>query len=207
MVKMQIVGRGITDARTIEAMRKVPRHEFVFPKDAHLAYEDTPLSIGEGQTISQPYMVALMTEALKLKEDERTLEIGTGSGYQTAILAELSKEVYTIERIPRLAERAEYIFNKLNYRNIKIKIADGTLGWGEDILFDAIIVTAASPTPLEDLLNQLKESGRMIIPIGNKLGQTLTLITKNNNCLEKREICQCVFVPLVGQRGWKEDHA
>jgi protein-L-isoaspartate(D-aspartate) O-methyltransferase len=203
MVEEQIIERGISDLRVIEAMRHVPRHEFVLPQDVNSAYVDSPVSIGEGQTISQPYMVALMTQTLQLKAKDRILEIGTGSGYQTAILAELCAEVYTIEKIKNLAERAEDTLQRLNYHNIKFKIGDGTQGWGEGVLFDAIMVTAASPAPLEHLLDELRQEGRMAIPIGDKHSQTLTLLTKSEHQIETKGICQCVFVPLLGEYGWR----
>ncbi len=204
MVETQIVARGIHEPCVIEAMRKVPRHEFVFEKDTREAYEDAPVSIGEGQTISQPYMVALMTEALALKGDDRVLEIGTGSGYQAAVLAQVCREVYSIERIEKLALRAEATLTKLGYANIKIKVADGSLGWPEKIFFDAIIVTAASPALLENLLDQLKDNGRMVVPIGDRGGQTLMVFSKKKEGVNKNEICRCVFVPLIGAYGWQE---
>ena len=205
MVETQIVQRGITDTRVIAAMRKVPRHEFVSPRDIPLAYDDMPLSIGEGQTISQPYMVAVMTQSLELKGEDRVLEIGTGSGYQAAILAEICDEVYTIERKEELARRAEHLLKNLSYHNIKVKVADGSMGWEENILFDAIVVTAATPTPLDNLMSQLKDNGRMVLPIGDRLGQVLTLMTKHKDRNERKEICHCVFVPLVGRFGWNKE--
>ena len=202
MVDTQIIARGIRDPQVIEAMRQVPRHEFIPDQYQRQAYDDMPIPIGEGQTISQPYMVALMTEALNLEKIHSVLEIGTGSGYQAAILAEMAKEVYTIERIPGLAARAEKTLEKLGYKNIHIKVADGTTGWpGKE--FDAIAVTAASPQVIDTLVAQLKDGGRLIAPIGGKFGQTLTLYTKKGQEVKTDEMCKVVFVPLVGKFGWK----
>ena len=202
MVDTQIIARGIRDPQVIEAMRQVPRHEFIPGQYQRQAYDDMPIMIGEGQTISQPYMVALMTEALNLEKIHSVLEIGTGSGYQAAILAEMAKEVYTIERIPGLAARAEKTLEKLGYKNIHIKVADGTTGWpGKE--FDAIAVTAASPQVIDALVAQLKDGGRLIAPIGGKFGQTLTCYTKKEQKLETDEMCKVVFVPLMGKFGWK----
>ena len=218
MVQEQIVGRGIKDRRVIEVIGVVPRHEFVLFQDWERAYEDMPLSIGEGQTISQPFIVALMTEALHLKADDTVLEIGTGSGYQTAILSELCQKVYTIERIEALAKRAESLFKKLNYHNIVIQVGDGTLGWraggaaageGEDFLFDAILVTAAAPGFTffpggeNPLTSHLKEGGRLVVPIGDRVNQVLTRMTKTAQNMSVEEICKCVFVPLIGKFGWE----
>ncbi len=203
MVDEQIIKRGIVDVRVISALRRVPRHKFVPQNQIDSAYEDMPIPAGEGQTISQPFIVALMTQSLKLQGDELILEIGTGTGYQTAILSELCREVYSIERISKLAQQAQEILDELNYRNVKIHVGDGTLGWPERILFDAIMVTAASPNRLEHLLKQLNEKGRMVIPIGNQFGQKLTLIEKKNTEVKAQEICPCVFVPLIGEFGWK----
>lgn len=204
MVTAQIVARGIADPKVIGAMRSVPRHEFVLKKDSNEAYEDGPVSIGEGQTISQPYIVALMTEALALKKDDCVLEVGTGSGYQTAVLAGICREVYSVERIESLAQRAGDTLTKLGYKNIHLKVADGSLGWPENMLFDAIIVTAASPAVSENLLKQLKENGRMVAPIGDWTGQILTLFSKQKEGVVKGEICRCVFVPLIGKFGLHE---
>ncbi|MCS7180855.1 MAG: protein-L-isoaspartate(D-aspartate) O-methyltransferase, partial [bacterium] len=168
------------------------------------AYDDCPLPIGEGQTISQPYIVALMTEALKLKEKEKVLEIGTGSGYQAAILAEIGCEVYSVERIETLAKRAEKVLSKLGYK-VRIKIGDGTLGWPEFSPYDKIIVTAAGPEIPESLLSQLSENeGRLIIPIGDRFIQDLILIVKKGKKIERNNLGGCQFVPLIGKEGWEE---
>jgi len=204
MVQEQIIARGIKDEKVISAFLKVPREEFVPESLKEYAYRDCPLSIGEGQTISQPYIVALMTEALKLKGKEKVLEIGTGSGYQSAILAEIGCEVYSIERIELLAKRAENILKKLGY-NVKIKIGDGTLGWEEYSPYDRIIVTAAGPKIPETLLSQLsKNEGRLVMPVGDRYIQDLILVIKNSEKIEKVHLGGCQFVPLIGKEGWKE---
>jgi protein-L-isoaspartate(D-aspartate) O-methyltransferase len=203
MVEEQLMSRGINNRRVLDVFGKIERHKFM-PKDlASNAYADFPVPIGEGQTISQPYIVALMTEYLSLTGQEKVLEIGTGSGYQTAILAELSKEVYSIERFENLAKNAQRILNELGYANIKIKVGDGTLGWPEVAPFDRIIITAASariPLPLSE---QLKDNGKLIMPLGESYSQVLTLFEKKKDRLESTQICGCVFVPLVGKYGWK----
>ncbi len=200
MVKYQIEARGIKDRRVIEAMRKVPRHLFVPPEYRDAAYEDRPLPIGEGQTISQPYIVALMTEALGLKGGERVLEIGTGSGYQAAILAELAGEVYTIEIVPSLAKRAEELLRDLGYDNVHVSQGDGSFGWPEAAPFDAIILTCAAPRVPERLLEQLKDKGRMVLPLGrDPFFQSLVLITKDGDEFEQRMITGVVFVPMTGE--------
>jgi len=197
MVETQIKARGIRDIRVLKAMEKVERHLFVPEGLRHLAYEDYPLPIGEGQTISQPYIVALMTELLSLKPSERVLEIGTGSGYQAAILAEICRQVYTIEIIPALAERAEKILAELQYKNVKVKCGDGFAGWKEFAPFDGIIVTCAPPSVPGPLLEQLAEGGRLVIPVGEQL-QDLKLIQKiKGKCLEKN-IIPVRFVPMTG---------
>ncbi|MCM8778708.1 MAG: protein-L-isoaspartate(D-aspartate) O-methyltransferase [Candidatus Omnitrophica bacterium] len=202
MVKNQIIARGIKDERVIKAFLRIPRHNFVLENNLSEAYNDYPLPIGEGQTISQPYMVALMTECLRLKGEERVMEIGTGSGYQTAILAELAQEVYSIERFPSLAERAKVILEGLGYKNIKIKVGDGTLGWEEFSPYAGIMVTAGAPEVPPPLIAQLKEGGRLVIPLGESFSQVLTVIEKIGNKIRREEICGCVFVPLVGKYGW-----
>jgi protein-L-isoaspartate(D-aspartate) O-methyltransferase len=204
MVEEQIIARGIKDKKVISAFLKVPREEFV-PEDLKkYAYIDSPLSIGEGQTISQPYIVALMTEALKLKGGEKVLEIGTGSGYQSAILAEIGCEVYSVERIESLAKKAENILRKLGY-NVKIKIGDGTLGWEEYSPYDRIIVTAAGPKIPDTLLFQLSENeGRLIMPVGDRFFQDLILVIKRGKEIEKINLGGCQFVPLIGKEGWEK---
>jgi protein-L-isoaspartate(D-aspartate) O-methyltransferase len=204
MVERQIVGSGVKDKRVIEAMRKVPRHMFVNDEYKDSSYGDYPLPIGEDQTISQPYMVASMTECLALKGDEKVLEIGAGSGYQAAILAELAKEVFTVERIEKLALKAKKVLQELGYQNIKVKIGDGTMGWEEFSPYDGVIVTAGAPDVPEPLFQQLKESGRLVIPIGDKLVQTLTIVRKVKGKPEETRLFGCMFVPLVGKYGWPQ---
>ncbi len=202
MVREQIIKRGINDAAVIKAMQTVPRHKFIGENSLSQAYEDHPLPIGDGQTISQPYMVALMTQCLELKGGERVLEVGTGSGYQAAILAEIAKEVYSIERFADLARKAEAVLSELNYSNVKIKIDDGTAGWSEAAPFDGIIVTAAAPDVPTSLVRQLAEGGKLVIPVGGKFMQTLSVFKKEGEELRQKDICGCVFVPLVGGEGW-----
>ena len=204
MVKNQLIPRGITDDKVLQAMGKVHRHLFVEEALMGEAYNDHPLPIGYKQTISQPYIVALMTQALGLTGDEKTLEIGTGSGYQTAILAELSKTVYTIERIIPLKEKAMKLLNQLGYRNIRFKAYDGSLGWKEMKPFDAIIVTAGAPRVPDPLLEQLAVGGKMIIPIGDKYSQELIKVTKKKKDYKKENLGGCRFVELIGLYGWKD---
>lgn len=200
MVKEDIQKRGIDDPRLLDAMLKVERHLFVPEDYRHLAYEDRPLPIGEGQTISQPYIVALMTYHLHIKPDDRVLEIGTGSGYQAAVLAELAKEVYSIEIIEELAQRAQESLKKLGYSNVWVKCGDGFYGWKEHGPYDAIIVTCAAPKVPKHLIEQLDEGGRMILPLGDDpFYQTLTLLTKKEGRIEKRRVTGVVFVPMTGE--------
>jgi len=204
MVEEQIIPRGIRDERVIKALLEVPREEFVQENQKELAYEDYPLSIGFGQTISQPFIVALMTEALEVKEEDKILEVGTGSGYQAAVLAHIGAKVFSIERIPQLAERAEMILKKLGY-SVKIKVGDGTLGWKEEAPFSKIIVTAAGFKEPEPLIEELEEGGIMVIPLGGFLSQRLVRIRKvSKDKLDKEDICGCVFVPLIGKYGFRE---
>jgi protein-L-isoaspartate(D-aspartate) O-methyltransferase len=204
MISTQIVKRGITDERIIDALRNVPRHLFVPHNKLEYAYQDSPLPIGCGQTISQPYIVALMTELVDVKPGMRILEIGTGSGYQSAILCYLGGEVYTIERIQSLAKRAQEIFSSLGYR-IKVKVGDGTLGWQEYAPYDRIIVTAATPQISPYWRNQLKIGGKIIVPLGGPFHQDLTVIEKfPEEKFEEKRICGCIFVPLIGEYGYKE---
>ncbi|RKY33085.1 MAG: protein-L-isoaspartate O-methyltransferase [Candidatus Omnitrophota bacterium] len=198
MVDEQIKARGIKDDSVLAAMLKVERHKFVPRNLRYLAYEDNPLPIGFGQTISQPYIVALMTEVLELKGNERVLEIGTGSGYQAAILAELVREVYSIEILPELASRAEELLDGLGYKNIKVKRADGYLGWPEFAPFERIIVTCASEEVPGLLIEQLAEGGSMVIPVGDKY-QELRLLKKINGRLEQKDIIPVRFVPMTRQ--------
>ncbi len=204
MVEEQLVGRGIRDRRVLDAMGKVPRHLFVEEALRSRAYGDYPLPIGEKQTISQPYMVALMTESLELKGDEKVLEIGTGSGYQSAVLAELCEKVYSVERIKSLAVKARDRLDSLGYLNVAIKIFDGTYGWIEYAPYDAIIVTAGAPDIPKSLIDQLAVGGRMVIPIGDEFSQTLVKLEKGRDGITTTNICGCVFVKLVGNHGWKE---
>jgi protein-L-isoaspartate(D-aspartate) O-methyltransferase len=205
MVAAQLIPRGIKDPRVLDAMRRVPRHLFARESNLYSAYDDMALPIGEGQTISQPYMVAIMTELLALKGTEKVLEIGTGSGYQGAVLAELANKVYTIERVAVLAERAAEKFRSLNYENISVKTGDGTLGWPEKAPFDRIIITAASPKIPDPLMEQLAMNGMLVIPLGSRFSQQLMKITKTERGLVQEYHTPCVFVPLIGEHGWKED--
>jgi protein-L-isoaspartate(D-aspartate) O-methyltransferase len=204
MVKTQLIPRGIKDPRVLEAMKEVRRDLFVEEALVGEAYNDHPLPIGHNQTISQPFIVALMTEALALKGDEKVLEIGTGSGYQTAILAKLSDKVYTVERIRSLMLRARALLADLNYQNILFKAFDGTLGWDEYAPYDAIIVTAGAPKVPQPLLDQLAEGGRLIIPIGNKFSQELIKATRRKGTYAQENLGGCRFVDLVGVHGWTE---
>lgn len=203
MVEEQLISRGIYDERVLNAFRKIPRHKFIPSENLITAYGDYPLPIGEGQTISQPYMVALMTQYLDLKGDEKVLEIGTGSGYQSAVLAELSREVYSVDRIAFLAQRAKATLDSLGYTNIKIRVGDGTEGWDEFAPFDRVLVTAGAPFIPNPLVEQLAENGRMAIPIGDAFSQVLTLVKKKEGRITQEEVCGCVFVPLIGKYGWK----
>jgi protein-L-isoaspartate(D-aspartate) O-methyltransferase len=204
MMKNQIISRGITDPGVLEAMGKIQRHLFVEEALIGEAYNDHPLPVGYKQTISQPYIVALMTEALEMTGKEKTLEIGTGSGYQTAILAELSKTVYTIERIERLLEKSKMLLESLGYTNIFFKAFDGTLGWDEFAPYDAIIVTAGAPKIPQPLLDQLAEGGKLVIPIGNRYGQDLIKVTRTKNAFKEKNLGGCRFVDLIGAHGWEE---
>lgn len=200
MVEVQLVGRGIKDRDVLNAMGKIPRHLFVGESVKKKAYRDHPLPIGEGQTISQPYVVALMTELLDLKSSDRVLEIGTGSGYQAAVLAELVKEVYSIEIRERLSEQAELLLNSLGYKNVRTKYADGYFGWEEHAPFDAIIITASANHIPPPLIKQLKNGGRLIIPLGSTLYfQTLTIVTKTGDDLAVEQMGGVRFVPMVGK--------
>lgn len=205
MIKEQLLPRGIKDNLVLRAFREVPRELFIHDKFYNSAYSDHPLPIGEGQTISQPYIVALMTEKLSLDNNDRVLEIGTGSGYQAAILAKICKEVYSVERFPRLAENAKNILDNLGLDNIKIKVADGTLGWNDYAPYDGILVTASAPEVPNPLIKQLKEGGRLLIPVGGMGTQTLLRLRKIKDQIETEEICGCMFVPLFGKFGWKND--
>lgn len=204
MLEKDIKPRGIKDEKVLEAMLKVPRHLFVAETQRMSAYEDHPLPIGEGQTISQPFIVALMTEALKLTGRETVLEIGTGSGYQTAILAELSVRVYSIERIPSLTGRARKVLDSLGYKNVLVKLSDGTLGWEEYAPYDRILVTAGAPSVPEPLVDQLAPGGILVIPVGSNSLQELVRVTKSEDgSIREERMGSCVFVKLVGKHGWE----
>ena len=204
MVKNQLIARGIKDKRVLQVMGKIPRHLFIEDALYGEAYNDHPVPIGEKQTISQPYIVALMTEALELKGDEKTLEIGTGSGYQTAILAELSSRVYTIERIKSLLGNARKLLSRLGYDNILFKAFDGTLGWKEYAPFDAIMVTAGAPHLAKPLIDQLADNGRMIIPVGDRYSQELIKIVRKGKEFKQESLGGCRFVNLIGAHGWSD---
>ena len=198
MVEHQIISRGVKDDRVLAAMLKVPRHLFVGEDLQNLAYSDQPLPIGEEQTVSQPYMVALMTELLRLKGDEKVLEIGTGSGYQTAVLAELAGEVYTVEIVESLAQKAQRLLEDLGYRNIHFKTGDGYFGWEEHAPFDEIIVTCGPDQAPQPLVDQLAEGGSLVIPVGS-MYQILTILEKTKGKLQKRKSISCRFVPMTGE--------
>ena len=204
MVEEQLGDRGIKDLRLLQVMSHVPRHLFTLDSLQHRAYGDTPLPIGENQTISQPYIVASMTAALVLKGNERVLEIGTGSGYQTAVVAELATQVFTIERIKPLSRKAQKTLEYLGYSNIVFKLFDGTYGWPDQAPFDAIIVTASAKEIPEALIKQLGEGGRLVAPAGDDYKQKLVLLTKKGGRVNRKEIGDCKFVPLVGKYGWPE---
>jgi len=204
MINYQIKRRGIKDEKVIQAMKIIPREKFVLPENEKEAYLDSPLPIGLGQTISQPYMVALMTECLSLKGNEKVLEIGTGSGYQAAILSKIVKEVFTIERFEALASRAEKIFQTLGINNIKVIVGDGTAGLREYSPYDGIIVTAGAPEIPKVLIEELVEGGRIVIPVGNSFLQDLLRGIKVKGKLRIQNYGGCVFVPLVGKYGWEK---
>ncbi len=206
MVEWQLRRREIRDPRVLDAFLEVPRHEFVLPEHLTEAYEDHPLPIGEGQTISQPYMVAVMTEALGLAGNERVLEVGTGSGYQTAILARLARHVYTIERFASLSARAQERLERLDVRNATCLVGDGSQGYAAAAPFDAIVVTAAAPAVPQALLDQLADRGRLVIPVGDISSQELLLVEKRDAETEQRTINYCRFVPLTGKYGWGGSH-
>lgn len=202
MVESQLLSRGIRDQRVINAMLKVPRHLFVEEAMSLQAYSDTPLPIGEKQTISQPYMVALMTELLELKGRERVLEIGTGSGYQAAVLATLADRVYTVERYRTLAMQARRVLDGLGLLNVNIRIGDGSEGWVEEAPFDAIMVTAGAPDVPKQLLEQLSVGGRLVIPVGSQFEQVLKRVTRTADGFQYEQSVGCRFVKLVGKSGW-----
>jgi len=204
MVKTQLLSRDIRDQAVLDAMSTVPRHLFVDSENRDMAYTDGPLPIGSGQTISQPYIVALMTQLLELQEDETVLEIGAGSGYQAAILAQVAEQVHTVERHADLACRAEGVLAELSYRNIQVHVADGTLGLPEFSPYDGIIVTAAAPHVPQALLNQLADGGRLVIPVGGRFGQYLECWRRRGDDLSSENIVPVAFVPLIGEEGWND---
>lgn len=202
MVELQLRGRGIRDPRVLAAMERVPRHEFLGPEFQREAYEDRPLPIGHGQTVSQPYIVAAMLEALELRPADRVLEVGTGSGYQTALLAELAAKVYSIERHAALAQRARQALERLGYLGVEVLVGDGTEGLPSAAPFDAILVSAAAPKLPPPLLEQLAEGGRMIVPVGFAAGQDLELVRKRQGRPLITRLDACRFVPLIGREGF-----
>jgi protein-L-isoaspartate(D-aspartate) O-methyltransferase len=204
MVRSQLMARGISDAKVLAAMGRVPRHRFVSEALMDQAYGDFPLPIGDQQTISQPYIVAQMTQALELRPSDRVLEIGTGSGYQAAVLAEIVAKVYTVERIYNLYQRCRKLFDALRYHNIVMRYADGTTGWSDESPFDAIIVTAGAPGIPEVLVRQLACGGRMVLPVGDPYIQELCKLTLTSEGLVKSRLGGCRFVKLVGEYGWKD---
>jgi len=202
MVKEQLEKKGIRDPRVLEAFRSVPRHRFVNPKDAESAYEDRPLALAEGQTISQPYMAALMTEKLDVAPGQRALEVGTGSGYQAAILASLGARVSTVERLPTLAAEAQKRLEQAGFTGIRFRVGDGTLGWREESPFDRIVVTAGAPDVPIALLSQLGEGGILIVPIGDERKQELMRFRRGEGRVTRDRLCTCSFVKLIGAEGW-----
>ena len=203
MVDEQLKRRGITDARVLDAMRRIPRHRFVEEVLAHSAYEDHPLPIGEGQTISQPYIVALMTSLLGLTGQEKVLEVGTGSGYQTAVLGALARRVCSIERLPRLAERARATLEALGVANVWIRVGNGALGWPDEAPFDRILVAAGGPSVPPPLVEQLVEGGRLVLPVGSAEDQVLTVVERAGGETRTRQCGECKFVKLVGKYAWE----
>jgi protein-L-isoaspartate(D-aspartate) O-methyltransferase len=205
MVDTQLRARGIRDERILEVFREIPRHEFVDAGLVAEAYSDRPLPIGHGQTISQPYMVAIMTESLAPRRGDRVLEIGTGSGYQAAILSRLARSVFTVERISELAESAKRVFQQLGYTNILQRVGDGSPGWKAYAPYDEIVVTAAAPEVPSSLLEQLAEGGRLVVPTGSRTSQVLEVVTRTGDSFHRANTVACTFVPLLGEEGWKHD--
>jgi protein-L-isoaspartate(D-aspartate) O-methyltransferase len=204
MVQEQIIARGIADARVIAALRKIPRHLFVDAGLVNRAYDDSALPIGDKQTLSQPYMAARMSEALGLGGDEKILEIGTGSGYQTALLAEIGFNVFSVEKLRALSRKARQLLDRLGYQNIALHVGDGTIGWSEHAPYDAIIVTAGAPSPPKPLLEQLAIGGRLVIPVGDEQEQTLVRVSRTRFSYKEERLGECKFVKLLGKFGWRE---
>jgi len=203
MVGEQLRQRGVFDRRVLAAMEEVPRHLFVPEESRSASYEDHPLPIGQGQTISQPYIVALMLQALELTGNEEALEVGAGSGYQAAVLSRLVNHVYTVEIIPELADSARTILKQLHYDNVEVVAANGSIGWKAGAPYDAIIVAAASPTVPHALAEQLRDGGRLVLPVGSLFQQRLLRIRKRNKEISSEDLGGCAFVPLIGEEGWK----
>jgi protein-L-isoaspartate(D-aspartate) O-methyltransferase len=204
MVQEQLVARGIKDARVVAAMRKIPRHLFIDPGIVNRAYDDSALPIGDKQTLSQPFMAARMTEMLALRGSEKVLEVGTGSGYQTALLAELAFNVFSVEKIRALSLKARSLLDRLDYQNIALHVGDGTLGWSEHAPYNGIIVTAGAPQAPQPLLDQLSVGGRLVIPIGDEQAQTLVRVTRTRTGFKQEQLGECKFVKLVGKYGWRD---
>jgi protein-L-isoaspartate(D-aspartate) O-methyltransferase len=204
MVQEQLVARGIKDARVVAAMRKIPRHLFIDPGIVNRAYDDSALPIGDKQTLSQPFMAARMTEMLALRGSEKVLEVGTGSGYQTALLAELAFNVFSVEKIRALSLKARSLLDRLDYQNIALHVGDGTLGWSEHAPYEGIIVTAGAPQAPQPLLDQLSVGGRLVIPIGDEQAQTLVRVTRTRTGFKQEQLGECKFVKLVGKYGWRD---
>jgi protein-L-isoaspartate(D-aspartate) O-methyltransferase len=204
MVQEQVVARGICDPRVIAALRKIPRHLFVDPGLINRAYDDSALPIGEKQTLSQPYMAARMSEALRLAGNEKVLEVGTGSGYQTALLAEICFNVFSVEKLRALSRKARLLLDRLDYQNIALHVGDGTIGWSEHAPYDAIIVTAGAPRPPKPLLEQLSVGGRLVIPVGDEQSQTLMRFTRTPYSYRQESLGECKFVKLMGKFAWRE---
>ncbi len=204
MVQEQLIARGIQDRRLIEAMRRVPRHLFIDPGLVNRAYDDSALPIGEKQTLSQPYMAGKMTEALGLTGQEKVLEIGTGSGYQTALLAELCFNVFSVEKIRALSRKARELLDRLEYHNIALHVGDGTIGWSEHAPYDSIIVAASSPDLPRPLIEQLSVGGKLVIPVGDDGSQVLKLVERERFGFHQEDIGECRFVKLWGKFGWQD---
>jgi len=208
MVDRQLRARGIRSEPVLEVMGEIPRERFLSPDVQHEAYKDRALPSSQGQTVSQPYMVAVMTEALQLRAGDRVLEIGTGSGYQTSILTQLASEVYSVERIPDLAEQARAVLHELKCENIRLRVGDGSVGWPEEAPFDAILVTAGAPRVPEPLKGQLtRDGGRLVVPVGDRFIQELVRITRTGDDFGSEELLACRFVPLMGEEGWDKPEA